>query len=324
MAASTSEVSEINEVERSPETQQEGPGPSEAPPTGVPPQPEAPPQAGPDPNVAPVDSGEPKAGSAPETSETPAQATDLSVSPGGDSKTNSSPQEACQEAASTAEESKEAPAADQGSELQPAAPPEPAAEPAPQPEEPQPSLKPAVQPESLSQDHTPESLTENEGGKQENGVVVPLEAGNGKEGQAPQLHSPPSNKSPPANGAPPRVLQQLVEEDRKGRAHGGHPGSPRGSLSRHPSSQLAGVEGGEGTQKPRDYIILAILSCFCPMWPVNIVAFAYAVMSRNSLQQGDVDGAQRLGRVAKLLSIVALVGGVLIIIASCVINLGGE
>uniref|UniRef100_A0A2K6N084 Proline rich transmembrane protein 2 n=1 Tax=Rhinopithecus bieti TaxID=61621 RepID=A0A2K6N084_RHIBE len=60
------------------------------------------------------------------------------------------------------------------------------------------------------------------------------------------------------------------------------------------------------------------------MWPVNIVAFAYAVMSRNSLQQGDVDGAQRLGRVAKLLSIVALVGGVLIIIASCVINLGGE
>lgn len=38
------------------------------------------------------------------------------------------------------------------------------------------------------------------------------------------------------------------------------------------------MEGGEGTQKPRDYIILAILSCFCPMWPVNIVAFAYAVM----------------------------------------------
>lgn len=35
-----------------------------------------------------------------------------------------------------------------------------------------------------------------------------------------------------------------------------------------------------------------------------------------------MDGAQRLGRVAKLLSIVALVGGVLIIIASCVINLG--
>lgn len=37
-----------------------------------------------------------------------------------------------------------------------------------------------------------------------------------------------------------------------------------------------------------------------------------------------MDGALRLGRVAKLLSIVALVGGVLIIIASCVINLGGE
>lgn len=112
--------------------------------------------------------------------------------------------------------------------------------------------------------------------------MVPLQAGDGdgEEGLAPQPHSPPSTKTPPANGAPPRVLQQLVEEDRLGKAHSGHSGSPRGSLSRHPSSQLAGsgVEGGEGTQKPRDYIILAILSCFCPMWPVNIVAFAYAVM----------------------------------------------
>ncbi|MEE6497173.1 hypothetical protein FKM82_002644 [Ascaphus truei] len=50
--------------------------------------------------------------------------------------------------------------------------------------------------------------------------------------------------------------------------------------------------------------------------------WADTVQSRNSLQQGDVDGARRLGRVAKLLSIVALVGGVLIITASCVINFG--
>lgn len=46
--------------------------------------------------------------------------------------------------------------------------------------------------------------------------------------------------------------------------------------------------------------------------------------SRNSFQQGDIDGARRLGRVAKLLSVVALVGGVLIIVASCAINFGGE
>ncbi|XP_072423579.1 proline-rich transmembrane protein 2-like [Chiloscyllium punctatum] len=92
--------------------------------------------------------------------------------------------------------------------------------------------------------------------------------------------------------------------------------SPRTSIHRHPSVQT--VEGGEH-EKPRDYIILAVISCFCPIWPLNIVAFVYAVMSRNSFQNGDVDGARRLGRVAKLLSIVAVVGG-LVIIAACVIN----
>ncbi|EAW79991.1 proline rich transmembrane protein 2 [Homo sapiens] len=339
MAASSSEISEMKGVEESPKVPGEGPGHSEAetgPPqvlAGVPDQPEAP-QPGPNTTAAPVDSG-PKAGLAPETTETPAgasetaQATDLSLSPGGESKANCSPEDPCQETVSKPEVSKEA-TADQGSRLESAAPPEPAPEPAPQPDprpDSQPTPKPALQPELPTQeDPTPEILSESVGEKQENGAVVPLQAGDGEEGPAPEPHSPPSKKSPPANGAPPRVLQQLVEEDRMRRAHSGHPGSPRGSLSRHPSSQLAGpgVEGGEGTQKPRDYIILAILSCFCPMWPVNIVAFAYAVMSRNSLQQGDVDGAQRLGRVAKLLSIVALVGGVLIIIASCVINLGGE
>ncbi|KAJ8414163.1 hypothetical protein AAFF_G00050330 [Aldrovandia affinis] len=94
--------------------------------------------------------------------------------------------------------------------------------------------------------------------------------------------------------------------------------SPRPSLSRQPS--LAISSPGDRA-KPRDYLILAILACFCPVWPINIVGFAYSVMSRNSLQQGNVDGARRLGRVAKLLSVVSLVGGVLII-AACIINWG--
>ncbi|XP_019504176.1 PREDICTED: proline-rich transmembrane protein 2 [Hipposideros armiger] len=325
MAASSSEVSKMKGIEEGPQTQGEGPGHSEAGavpvqvPARVPDEPEAL-QPGPDTTGAP------------ETTETPTRAPKTALareptsSPGGEAKANSTPKEACQEPASKPEVSKEA-TADQRSDLDSAGLSEPASEPEPQLDpqsDPQPGSQPTstppLQPEPPTQeDPTPEVLTESLGEKQENGAVVPLQAG-----PAPQPHSPPSANAPPANGAPPRVLQQLVEEDRVGRVHSGHPGSPRGSLSRHPSSQLAGsgVEGGEGTQKPRDYIILAILSCFCPMWPVNIVAFAYAVMSRNSLQQGDVDGALRLGRVAKLLSIVALVGGVLIIIASCIINLG--
>ncbi|XP_048187997.1 proline-rich transmembrane protein 2 [Perognathus longimembris pacificus] len=339
MAASSSEVSEINGLQESPKSQGEGAGHSQAGAGSLQVQAEVLDQPGALPpsavtTAAPAESG-PNSGLAPETTETPAgapetaRATDLSLHSGGESKASSGPEEVCQEPASKPEANKEAPArADPRSEQESAALPEPTSQAAPHPDP-----QPASQPTSKSvlqsvpppqEDPTPGVQTDSIGEKQENGAVVPLQAGDGEEGPAPQPHSPPSTKTPPANGAPPRVLQQLVEEDRIGRAHGGHPGSPRGSLSRHPSSQLAGsgVEGGEGTQKPRDYIILAILSCFCPMWPVNIVAFAYAVMSRNSLQQGDVDGAQRLGRVAKLLSIVALVGGVLIIIASCVINLG--
>lgn len=288
-------------IEEGPQTPGEGPGHSEGQtgplqaPAGLPDEPEAL-QPGPDITGAPVDS-EAKAGLAPGTTETPAgapetaQAKDLSSSPGGEPDANPSPEEACQEPAPKPEENKEV-TASQGSDLGSGAPPEPASEPAPR-SDPQSDLQPdcqpgsqptpksALQPEPPTQeDPTPEVLTENLGEKQENGAVVPLQAGGGEEGPAPQPHSPPSTKTHPANGAPPRVLQQLVEEDRLGRAHSGHPGSPRGSLSRHPSSQLAGsgLEGGEGTQKPRDYIILAILSCFCPMWPVNIVAFAYAVM----------------------------------------------
>ncbi|XP_076853067.1 uncharacterized protein LOC143508448 [Brachyhypopomus gauderio] len=98
-----------------------------------------------------------------------------------------------------------------------------------------------------------------------------------------------------------------------------HAGSPRPSLTRQPSATT--TEGADGS-KPNDYLILAILSCFCPLWPINIVGLTFSVMSRYSLQQGNVDGARRLGRNAKVLSIVSLVGGVLIISAAIFINWG--
>ncbi|XP_075871485.1 trafficking regulator of GLUT4 1-like [Nelusetta ayraudi] len=75
--------------------------------------------------------------------------------------------------------------------------------------------------------------------------------------------------------------------------------------------------------KPRDFLALAILSCFCPLWPINVVALIFSVMSRNSLQQGDVDGAARLGRNALVLSVVSILGGGAIIAAACALNWGG-
>ncbi|XP_040918363.1 proline-rich transmembrane protein 2 [Toxotes jaculatrix] len=96
-------------------------------------------------------------------------------------------------------------------------------------------------------------------------------------------------------------------------------GSPRPSLTRQPSAITeAAVDGS----KPRDYLILAILSCFCPMWPINIVALTFSVMSRNSLQQGNIDGARRLGRNAMILSVVSILGGIAIITAAIALNWG--
>lgn len=93
--------------------------------------------------------------------------------------------------------------------------------------------------------------------------------------------------------------------------------SPRPSLSRH--SSIATNPPLDRT-KVKDYLLLSVLACFCPVWPINIVGFVYSIMSKNSLEQGNLDGAVRLGRVAKMLAMVSLIGGTVIIIA-CIVNL---
>ncbi|XP_056330294.1 trafficking regulator of GLUT4 1 [Danio aesculapii] len=102
---------------------------------------------------------------------------------------------------------------------------------------------------------------------------------------------------------------------------GAAPLSPsRVSLSRTSSTGNAVQE----QQKPKDYLILVIFSCFCPVWPISIVALVYSIMSRNSLQQGDMDGARRLGRLARLLSCVAIIVGLLSIIIYVVVAVTGK
>ncbi|XP_018586249.2 trafficking regulator of GLUT4 1-like isoform X2 [Scleropages formosus] len=66
--------------------------------------------------------------------------------------------------------------------------------------------------------------------------------------------------------------------------------------------------------EPRDYLLLAFCSCFCFFWPLSIAALVFSILSRNSLQQGDLDGARRLGRLARLLSFVSMGLGLLMIV----------
>ncbi|KAM9318829.1 trafficking regulator of GLUT4 1 [Pholidichthys leucotaenia] len=84
----------------------------------------------------------------------------------------------------------------------------------------------------------------------------------------------------------------------------------KASLSRSSTGNATVQE----TPKPRDYLVLVIISCFFPIWPVSILALVYSIMSRNNLQVGDIDGARRLGQLARLLSIVSIVLGVLVIV----------
>lgn len=95
-------------------------------------------------------------------------------------------------------------------------------------------------------------------------------------------------------------------------------GSPRPSISHRPSIATETLADGN---KPNDYLVWAILACLCPVWPINIVGLTFSVMSRNSLQQGNVDGARRLGRNAKILSIVSFVGGIIIIATAIAVNI---
>uniref|UniRef100_A0A671YI42 Proline-rich transmembrane protein 2 n=1 Tax=Sparus aurata TaxID=8175 RepID=A0A671YI42_SPAAU len=142
------------------------------------------------------------------------------------------------------------------------------------------------------------------------------------------IHSAPAESTSPVISSPPRRQHSISYPHHHGKTRKGSRASsigytafsPRPSLSRH--SSIATNPPLDRT-KVKDYLLLSVLACFCPVWPINIVGFVYSIMSKNSLEQGNLDGAVRLGRVAKMLSVVSLVGGTVIIIA-CIVNLASE
>ncbi|KAM4525218.1 trafficking regulator of GLUT4 1 isoform 1-T1 [Odontesthes bonariensis] len=141
------------------------------------------------------------------------------------------------------------------------------------------------------------------------------------------IHTVPAESTSSVVSSPPR-RQHSISYPHNGKTRKGSRASsigytafsPRPSISRH--SSIATNPPLDRT-KVKDYLLLSVLACFCPVWPINIVGFVYSIMSKNSLEQGNLDGAVRLGRVAKMLSVVSLVGGTVIIIA-CIVNLASE
>ena len=65
-------------------------------------------------------------------------------------------------------------------------------------------------------------------------------------------------------------------------APGGHQET---SLTRSPSrassrraSSVATTSYAQDQEVPRDYLILAIASCFCPVWPLNLIPLIFSIM----------------------------------------------
>uniref|UniRef100_A0A8C4TYT6 Transmembrane protein 233 n=3 Tax=Neoaves TaxID=3078114 RepID=A0A8C4TYT6_FALTI len=77
---------------------------------------------------------------------------------------------------------------------------------------------------------------------------------------------------------------------------------------------------GPPQPRPKNYLLLSILACFCPAYPVNIVAFVFAVMALNSYNQGDIEGSKRLGRNALWVAVASIIIGLVIIGIYCVVH----
>ncbi|XP_040010665.1 transmembrane protein 233 [Xiphias gladius] len=82
------------------------------------------------------------------------------------------------------------------------------------------------------------------------------------------------------------------------------------------------VRNGEAQEIPplRNYLCLTMLTCFCPAWPINIVALVFSVLAQNSYDEQDYDGSKRLGRKALHLGIISFVIGLIIITGYIIVH----
>ncbi|XP_059569532.1 transmembrane protein 233 [Alligator mississippiensis] len=93
------------------------------------------------------------------------------------------------------------------------------------------------------------------------------------------------------------------------------------ALDSSPETNLAGeLPEPPPEPMPKNYLLLSIFSCFCPSYPINIVAFVYSVMALNSYNQGDIDGSKRLGRNALWVAVASIIIGLVIIGIFCVVH----
>lgn len=81
-----------------------------------------------------------------------------------------------------------------------------------------------------------------------------------------------------------------VRSDSAGQLAAAAPLSPsKASLSRSSTGNATVQEN----PKPKDYLILVIFSCFCPVWPISIVALVYSIMVSITLLKCEYQNYQK-------------------------------
>lgn len=62
-------------------------------------------------------------------------------------------------------------------------------------------------------------------------------------------------------------------------------GSPSRASSRRASSIIT-TSYAQDQEAPKDYLVLAIASCFCPVWPLNLIPLIFSIMVSTMLCSG--------------------------------------
>ncbi|XP_029427672.1 transmembrane protein 233 isoform X2 [Rhinatrema bivittatum] len=88
------------------------------------------------------------------------------------------------------------------------------------------------------------------------------------------------------------------------------------------SSPETNIDDDEAPEPPMpsNYLLLTICACFCPAYPINIVAFVFSIMALNSYNQGDIEGSRRLGQNALWVAVAAIIIGLLVIAIYCTVH----
>ncbi|XP_053135098.1 transmembrane protein 233 [Hemicordylus capensis] len=134
----------------------------------------------------------------------------------------------------------------------------------------------------------------------------------------------PSAPPPPPPLQQPQPPPPPYSELRRGSLEKRSPSGAELPLS-HDGEAAAAAPGAPEEEEPaayqpKNYLWLSIFACFCPAYPINIVAFVFSVMALNSYTQGDLEGSRRLGRNAFMVAIASILIGIAIIGIYCVVH----